>query len=113
MEPFLVERMTLAPGTCMKCGAGNTPDGDTGKIGPFIDLAMDYNYGDSGYFCIPCAEKVGVLAGLISADTAKDLERKIKAKDEAIHELQAEIEQRRNRMRQLKRRADAAEVLSS
>lgn len=106
----LVERMTLPPSTCMKCGCGNVPDGDTGEIGPFLDLGLEYNWGDSGYLCLRCVAIVATTAGWISPDTQKDLERKLKKQEKEIHDLQSEIDQRRQRERSAIRRARAAEV---
>lgn len=85
----LVERMTLSPAVCMHCGMGNTADGDTGVIGPFIDLGLDYNWGDSGYCCIPCAGKIAAIAGWITLDEKKDLDKALARKEKEIHELEA------------------------
>jgi len=98
-NPFLVETMTLAPNTCMCCGKGNTPDGVTGKVGPFADLGVDYNWGDSAYLCEDCVGKLAILFDWISPDTKKDLERVISKKNEEIHDLKSDIDIRRRRER--------------
>jgi hypothetical protein len=100
--------MTLAPNTCLICGRGNTPDGVTGEIGPYIDLGIDYNWGDSGYFCMDCAGKLAVLAGWIAPDTQKDLKRRIERLQEKIHDLESTIELKRRRERAALRKARAA-----
>lgn len=107
MKAFLVERMNQSPNTCMKCGRGNTPDGVDGTIGPFVDLGIDYNYGDSGYLCVPCIEEVAALVGWISPDTAKDQRREIKKLEKEIHNLEADLEKRRQRERKALRAARA------
>jgi hypothetical protein len=103
----LVETMTMAPNTCMLCGRGNTPDGRTGQVGPFIDLGLDYNWGDSGYFCEDCGGKVGAILGWISPQTKKDLDAQIKGLRRKIHDLEGEIDMRRTRERTELRRARA------
>ena len=96
--------MERPPGTCMMCGCGHTPD-NNGVIGPFIDLAIDYNWGDSGYLCIPCATIVGVTAGCATPDTLKDRDRQIAKLEKEMHELQSEMEVRRRREKAAVRRA--------
>lgn len=109
----LVERMTLPPGNCMKCGRGNTPDGETGEIGPFLDLGLEYNWGDSGYLCMDCVGHMAVAAGWISPDSKKELEREIKQLKKKVHDKDAEIEERTRRENSALRRARAAEVVAS
>lgn len=108
----LVERMTLPPATCMKCGRGNTPDGDTGVIGPFLDLGLEYNWGDSGYLCMDCVALMAVTAGWISPDTEKQYKRRAARLDKEIHDLKAEIEVRARREKSAVRRARAVESLT-
>lgn len=109
----LVERMTLPPGTCMKCGCGNVPDSETGEIGPFLDLGLEYNWGDSGYLCMDCVALMAATANWISPDTAKELRREIKRLEQKLHDKDAEIELRAQRERTAIRRARAAETVSS
>lgn len=109
----LVERMTLPPATCMKCGCGNVPDGDSGEIGPFLDLGLEYNWGDSGYLCMKCVGLMAVTTGWISPDTEKQLKREIKNLQKQLHDKDAEIEVRAQRERTAVRRARAAEAVAS
>jgi hypothetical protein len=95
----LVETMTLPPNNCMSCGRGNTPDGATGQVGPFVDLEIDYNWGDSGYFCEDCAGKVAACIGWISPQIAADKDEEIKSLGRKIHDLEGEIDMRRRRER--------------
>ena len=95
----LVETMTNPPNACMVCGRGNTPDGTTGQVGPFLDLGLDYNWGDSGYLCEDCAGKVATVFGWISQQTAKDKDVRISALNRKIHDLEGEIDMRRRRER--------------
>jgi len=93
----LVETMTQAPNACMVCGRGNVPDRETGQVGPFLYLGIDYNWGDSGYLCEDCTGKAAVLFGWISPDTKRDLERQIKKLKQQIHDLEGEMDMRRRR----------------
>lgn len=95
----LVERMTDHPPNCMFCGKGNTPDGDTGEIGPFLATPIDRNWGDSCYICEDCGVAIGAMFGAITPDEAQDMERQLKAKNKEIHELNAELDVRRQRER--------------
>jgi hypothetical protein len=97
----LVERMTLAPAVCMVCGKGNTPDGRSKQILPAVDLEGDRNWGDSTYICTQCAEKIGGLVGMATPDTVSDLEQTIKKRDREIHELGADLDQKRIKIRRL------------
>lgn len=107
MPPFLVERMTQTPNACLVCGNGNVPDGQTGVIGPFVDLGIDYNWGDSGYLCLDCVGRIAVLAGWISPDTEKAYRRTVKGLKEKIHDLEATIDLKRERERSALKRARA------
>jgi len=108
----LVERMTLPPATCMKCGKGNTPDGQTGEIGPYLDMGLEYNWGDSGYLCMDCVGLIAVTAGWISPDSKKELEKQVKRLEKKLHDKDAEIEVRSRRESRAVRRARAAESLT-
>jgi hypothetical protein len=99
MNAFLVETMTMAPNACMMCGKGNVPDRETGVVGPYANLGIDYNWGDSGYLCGDCVGQLAVLFGWISPDTKKQQDRKIKSLDQKIHDLEGEIDMRRRRER--------------
>jgi len=107
----LVERMTLPPATCMKCGRGNTPDGQTGEVGPFLDLGLEYNWGDSGYLCLDCVGLIAVTGGWISPDTEKELQKRIKRLEKKLHDKDAELEVRARREHSAVRRARAREVV--
>ena len=97
MTMFLVETMTQAPNSCMVCGRGNVPDRETGQLGPFLALGIDYNWGDSGYLCEDCAGKAAILFGWISPDTKMEMLRQIKRLETQIHNLEGEIDLRRRR----------------
>jgi hypothetical protein len=105
---FLVETMTMAPNCCLTCGKGNTPDGRTGVVGPFVDLAIDYNWGDSGYMCSDCVAKLAVLFGWISPDTKKEQDLKIAKLEKEIHDLNADMDRRRLREKKVLRKARIA-----
>src|SRR5690348_15074979 len=107
MNAFLVETMVQAPCACMMCGKGNIPDRETGRLGPFANLGIDYNWGDSGYLCEECVGKLAVLFDWISPDTKKEMEREIKKLRKNIHDLEGEIEMRRRRERAALRTARA------
>jgi len=91
----LVETMVMAPNNCMVCGRGNTPDGQTGIVGPFLDLAMEYNWGDSGYLCGDCVGQAAVHFGWISPDREKEQKHEIERLKKEIHDLQADMDRRR------------------
>lgn len=95
----LVERMVMAPNCCLTCGCGNTPNGQTGEVGPFVDLAIDYNWGDSGYICGDCAAKIAVLFGWISPDTKLEYDRQVARLEKQIHDLESDLDRRRIRER--------------
>jgi hypothetical protein len=105
---FLVETMTMAPNTCMGCGRGNTPDPNTGEVGPFLNLGIDYNWGDSGYLCEECVGKAAVLFDWISPDTRTRLNQQIKGLEKKIHDLEGEIDMRREREKTAMKKARAA-----
>jgi hypothetical protein len=96
MAMHLVERMTMMPGTCMICGSGNVPyeDGEKDRIGPFIDLGIDYGWGDSAYMCLrpSCAARIAVLAGFVAPDKVKDFEREIARLRKELHDAKADRE---------------------
>jgi hypothetical protein len=94
----LVEKMTLDPTRCIGCGKGNTPDGDTGEIGPFIDLEMEVGWNDHAYLCVDCGAKTGALAGMIALDEAKDLEVRVHKLEANNHELQAKLDEKTRRL---------------
>jgi len=96
----------------MKCGCGNVPDGDTGEIGPFLDLGLEYNWGDSGYLCMKCVAEMAVIAGWISPDRERDLRRQIKRLEKKLHDKDAEIDVRARREATAIRRARAVESLT-
>lgn len=100
----LVERMTLDPCRCIGCGKGNTPDGDTGELGPFIDLEMEVGWNDHAYLCTDCGVKVGALSDMISADEHKDLKREIRRKEHDNHELTVKVEDLTRRLRGTQKR---------
>jgi hypothetical protein len=96
----------------MKCGRGNTPNGDTGEIGPFLDLGLEYNWGDSGYLCMECVGEMAVVAGWIAPDTEKLLRKQIARLEKKLHDKDAEIEVRARRESSAIRRARAVESLT-
>jgi hypothetical protein len=88
----LVERMNFAPHSCVVCGVGNTPDGDTGEVGPFIDLGVEVSWGDHAYMCLGCGTKVGVLCKMGSAEDMGLKDDEIRRLKRDNHELQSTIE---------------------
>jgi len=74
------------------------PDED-GKVGPFLDLMRDINYGDSTYLCGRCVQQIAGLFGYIDEGQYADLERALRAKDEEIHELKADFDSKDRRLR--------------
>lgn len=100
----LVERMTLDPCRCINCGKGNTPDGDTGEIGPFIDLETEVGWNDHAYLCTDCGVSVGSLAEMITADEHKDLKRALRVKDHTVHELSSKVEELTRRLKATQKR---------
>lgn len=101
---FTVERMTYDPCRCVVCGKGNVPDGDTGEIGPFIDLGIEVGWNDHAYLCLDCGTKVGALAGMISEDEKKDLTREVRKQHEKIHDLEVETESLTRRLKGTQKR---------
>jgi hypothetical protein len=83
----------------MICGMGNT-EGEDGKVGPFLDLEMDYNWGDSGYFCMGCASKVAGYTGWKTPDEYKDLERELTKVRQELHDVQADLEIKQRKVRE-------------
>jgi hypothetical protein len=77
-------------------------------VGPFANLGIDYNWGDSGYLCGDCVGQLAVLFDWISPDTAKDNQRQIKRLEQKIHDLEGEIDMRRRRERTALSKARAA-----
>lgn len=100
----LVEIMTLDPCRCIGCGKGNTPDGDTGQIGPFIDLQVEMGWNDHAYFCIDCGVKVGAMAGMITEDEAKDQRRQIRRLEVELHAKETELDGTKRRLRGTQKR---------
>jgi len=104
----LVERMNFTPNSCMVCGAGNTPDGETGELGPFIDLGVEVSWGDHAYMCLKCGTKVGVLCHMGSKEDLALKDDEIRRLKLANHELQSTIEQATARERAKLQRSRAA-----
>ena len=92
----LVERMIDTPPYCMFCGCGNVED-ENGDIGPFLSTPIDRNWGDSCYICEDCGVAIGSMFGSVSPDEAKDLRREIKSLQKEAHELNAELDIRRQK----------------
>ena len=95
----LVQKMTLDPNRCIACGKGNTPDGDTGEIGPFIDLETEVGWQDHAYLCCDCGTRAGALAGMISKDEAQDAARQIRKLQAELHDAQAKLEHTQRRLK--------------
>ena len=95
----LVELMSLDPCRCVGCGRGNTPDGVTGVVGPFVDLEMEVGWNDHAYLCIDCGSKVGALSGMITLDEAKDLEVRVRRLETDLHETESERDGMKRRLR--------------
>src|SRR4051812_40602833 len=103
----LVERMTGSPPNCFNCGKGNTPDGDTGEIGPFLDLQREVNWDDDVYLCEDCALEIGAIFGMKTPDEVQDLERAVRKLKKQIHDLNAEMDVRKRRESSAIRKARA------
>jgi len=103
----LVERMTGSPPNCFNCGKGNTPDGDTGEIGPFIDMQREVDWNDDVYLCTDCAVEIGAIVGCKTPDEVLGLERKVAALRKKLHNLQGEVEMRKRRETSALRKARA------
>ena len=95
----LVQKMTLDPCRCVGCGKGNTPDGYTGEVGPFIDLEMEVGWNDHAYLCTDCGSKAGALSGMIALDEATDLKAMVKQLEASLHESDSKLDQMRRRLR--------------
>src|SRR5438105_2777823 len=92
----LVDRMTLAPNRCLICGCGNVENEDR-TLGPFIDLGIDYNWGDSGYLCVPCASRIATLIGWVTPEEQQSFEAQLEKKNREIHDLRSKLELRGRR----------------
>jgi hypothetical protein len=103
----LVERMTGSPPNCFNCGKGNTPDGDSGEIGPFLDMQREVNWDDDVYLCTDCATEIGAMVNMLTKDEVQDLERKNKQLKKKVHDLEAEMDIRKRRESQALRKARA------
>jgi hypothetical protein len=95
---LLVERMLMAPCTCFHCGAGHVAD-ESGEVGPFLDLQRDINWGDNAYLCQRCCDEIAALWGYIAEDQKVQMERAIANKDSDIHDLRAEVDSLKRRMK--------------
>lgn len=104
----LVERMTGSPPHCMICGMGNTPDGETGEIGPFLDLQREISWGDDAYLCESCASEIGSHFGMITPDEAKELKRAMRRLKKKMHDMEADMATRKVSERKALQQARAA-----
>lgn len=91
----------ITPGPCINCGAGN------GELAPgvrrrFIDLERDVSWDEPAVLCEDCCTKVGALSGMLSRETAQDYERIIAGKDREIHDLHADKDTLRARLRRVR-----------
>jgi hypothetical protein len=109
----LVERMTEAPPSCLTCGKGNVPDGETKEVPPAIDLGADVNWGDSTYLCESCATTVGSLVGMLTPDEVQEFKQNVRKLKKKVHDLEAELEAKARSERQAIHRARSAEALAS
>lgn len=100
----LTERMVHDPMRCLGCGMGNTPNGETGEIGPFVDLEQEVGWNDHAYLCVDCAVSSGALVGMLPEDEKKDLVRALRAKDIEIHDLQTQLETTQRKLRGTQKR---------
>jgi hypothetical protein len=96
--------MILDPCRCIGCGKGNTPDGQTGELGPFIDLEMEVGWNDHAYLCTDCGVSVGALSDMITADEHKDLTRALRVKDHEVHDLMAKVDDLTRRLKATQKR---------
>jgi hypothetical protein len=102
----LVERMLGDPPHCLVCGKGNTPDGDTGEIGPFLDLAREINWADDCYLCVDCSVKIGTMVGCMTPTDLQDLEAEKKALELKVHDLTAELDSVSRKRRAAEKRVE-------
>lgn len=100
----LTERMIHDPMRCLGCGKGNVPDPDTREVGPFIDLEQEVGWNDHAYLCLDCAVKAGSLAGMVTEDEFKDLQRERRNLEIALHEEQASHEETNRRLKGTQRK---------
>lgn len=96
----------ITPAPCIVCGAGN---GETspGVRRRFVDLERDVSWDEPAMICEDDVTKIGVLMGLLSKETAQEYERIIRAKDKEIHELKADVDTQRTRLRRARQAAVA------
>jgi hypothetical protein len=73
----------------MICGRGNTPDGKTKRIGPFLDLERSVNWDDSTYLCQDCGEEIGQAFGMPTPDELLALRQEVRGLTVALHEEKA------------------------
>lgn len=85
----LVERMQQHPPNCIHCGKGNVENAH-GEIDPAVDLERDVNWGDSTYLCADCAQRIGMLVGMVYEGEVEDEKRKVARLEQQVHDLQAE-----------------------
>lgn len=97
MSMRLVERMIESPNHCGICGRGNTPDGDTHVIGPFIDTGVQFSWGETLYICLDCGTRIGALSGMGSPDDLQDRDQEIATLKRQLHEARADSEFQRAR----------------
>lgn len=94
----LVERMTIAPMTCLYCGRGNTDEPDK-SAAPFLDLERDVNWGDAVYLCQLCMDRIAEICGYVSREELREKKIVIREKNREIHELEAAMQERTRRAR--------------
>jgi hypothetical protein len=85
---------------CVLCGRGNTPD-PSGDRPRFVDLERDVNWNDPVILCEDCVSQIGALVGLAGKETVQEMEAEIAAKDQEIHDLNAEIDTMKRRAKRM------------
>lgn len=88
----LVEKMTMAPNTCLVCGRGNSTKNSKGENGPYVDLQRDVNWNETVYICETCALEVGNCVGMITADEQRELNERIALLKRKLHSVLAKLD---------------------
>lgn len=92
--------LEVTPAPCLSCGRGNTPDSDGAPV-RFVDLERDVNWNDPAILCEECVMKLGGMVGMLSMDVRSEFQTKLRAKNEEIHELKAEMDAMKRRAKKL------------
>ena len=75
----------MHPGACALCGSGNRDDG-------YVDLDIYYDYEGQMYLCRSCAEEVGNVIGMVSAEEFGHLQSMAEGLAADVTTLKAELD---------------------